>query len=167
MRVIYNGIAETRLGDFFRQPAVPHPFGKPEALRLRAQALAKPLRQQIHLSQCIPIRQHGEDRLIVSPAQHLHLARRHEFHQPVQKRRLFLFEPVKQGPGIVQGHPHGWMRLQHVKERPIAPVVRKTKDMVEISHRLVVMNAEQQRNRFHTLHIVASKVWSGTARTSG
>ena len=56
---------------------------------------------------------------------------------------------------------------KHIEERPIAPVVRETKDMLEISHRLMVMNAEQERNGFHTLHIVASKVWSGTARTSG
>ena len=51
----------------------------------------------------------------------------------------------------MQGQANTGMTFEDVEKRPIAAIVSQLKDLLEISDRLVVVNAQQKRNRIHVM----------------
>ena len=149
VRVIENRVAEPRRRELLGQPPIPRPLGQPEAAGDRPEPVVQPLREERDLSHRVAVRNHRQDRLVESAAQQLDLIGHHELGEPVQETRLFLLEPLQQRARVVQGQPDARVLLQQIEKGAVAAIIGHAEHVAEIPHRLVVVNAEQERHRMH------------------
>src|SRR5712692_6879419 len=149
MRVVQDRVPQPRRDELFRQQPLPGALGEPEPPRGCAETAVQPAREQRDLAYRVTVRDDREDRLVETAAEDLDLVSHDELREPVEERWLLLLEPLQQWPRVVQRQPDVRVPLQEIEEWPVAALVRLAEDMGEVSHRLVVVNAQQQRYRVH------------------
>src|SRR5207302_5418493 len=142
-------VPKPRRCELLGQRPLPGALGQPEPTRDRAETAVQPVREERDLAYRVTVRDYREDRLVEPAAEDLDLVGHDELREPVQERRLLFLKPLQQRTRVVQRQPDVRVPLQEIEERPVAALVGLAEDMAEVPHRLLVVNAKQQRYRVH------------------
>ena len=149
MEIVHHHVVDARAGDGTREMRFPYPLGEPHAAGVVADLLPDIVRKRPYLSGLVLIRQHRQDRFIETARQYLDPPIRHEPPDRFNKIRVFLLEEPVEDARVVERHPDLGMPLQHLDERKVGLLVRLLGDEVEVPHRLVVMNGEDELDLGH------------------
>ena len=101
------------------------------------------------LSQFVGIRYHGQYRLVVAPAQHLHLLPGDQPAKQFEKLRMFYGEPIKQATAVMQRHADRGMPQQRLQHGQISALVGIFKNPGKIAQGLVVVYGQAEINALH------------------
>ena len=143
---VHHRVPQPGPGEGRGQVGLPHPFRQPAAggvgAELRAQRRAHP--GQLPLA--VRFRQERQDRLIVAPAEQLHLPARRQRPDPLQEPGLVGAQPVQQAAAIVQREAHAGVALKRPQERLVRLGVGLLEDEPEVPDRLMAVDRHQQRH---------------------
>ena len=106
-------------------------------------------REVADLPHPVAVGNHGQDRLVESAAQDLDPARLDQAANLGDVLGVLLDQPFQERSGGVQGERDLRIVFQHVQKRAIAVAIGLLEDAVEIAHRLVVVQGEDQANGGH------------------
>ena len=56
-------------------------------------------------------------------------------------------DPVQEAPRVVQRNPDGWILFKNIQKGDVTVLLSLFDDVIEISHRLIVVNRNDQANR--------------------
>jgi hypothetical protein len=159
MAVVDQGVFHTGLREVGGELGLPDPLGQPEPGRFDPEAAPESLLHPADLIQAIPARQRGEHGLVEPGQQELHPPVRGEAPESVHPRRCVHVEPLEQRTGNVEDDREEISRGQAVEQRGVHVVQVLLKNVVEVPHRLVQVQAE---NEAHGGHAVSSGPASGS-----
>jgi hypothetical protein len=98
------------------------------------------------LRDLIGVRNGWQDRLIVTSSQKLHLSAPEQLTKLIEILRVAFLQPFEQYAGVMQVQPDTRMLEEDLYERRIGPSVSFFDDLVKVSHGLVGVDYESERN---------------------
>jgi hypothetical protein len=143
--VVDEHVLDPGLGENPRQVRLPDALGEPHPAGPDAELRLEEGGQPLDLSELVVIGQHGEDRLVESAGQELDLAARRDGAEQIEGARRALPQPLQEAARAVHAHPHLRPRLQPLEERTVGALRRLDEDVIEVADRLVVVDAEAER----------------------
>jgi hypothetical protein len=84
---------------------LPDALGEPHPARTHAEVRLEERREPLDLAELVVVGQHGQDRLVESTGQELHLAACGEGPEEIEAARRALAQPLEQAAGAVDAQP--------------------------------------------------------------
>ena len=149
MAVVEEGEAHAGGGDDPRQVGIPDALGEPDALRLLTEVAPAEALHEVDLAARVVVREHREQRFVEAAAEHLHLAAFGERVQIAQEGGTICLKPLEQRPAVVEGGLDPRELGEGVQEGAVAAVVGLGEDVIEVAHRLVIVNRKDESELGH------------------
>ena len=134
---------------------VPHLFGQPATPRPRAEAHPQVRGHLLQLAQPVVRGDHGEDRVVVPPADDLHLAPPHHLGDQHHQLGVALLEPLEQQPAVVQRGRHLGKSVEGAEEGPESLLVDGLGNRFRLPQRQVVVRPDDEGQAVHRSHPTA------------
>src|SRR6266850_1919796 len=147
--IVDQHVLDAGLAQHTRQVRLPDALGEPHPARTDSEVRLEERREPLDLTDLVEVRQHGQDRLVESTGQELHLSARGEGPEEVEGTGRVLAQPLEQAAGIVDAQPDLRALVEPLEERPIGALGRLDHHVVEVADRLVVVDAETERQAIH------------------
>ncbi len=148
VRVVHQDELHPGLAQDARELRLPDPLGQPHAPRGHPEARLDELGQGLDLPDLVPVRQERQDRLVEAAGQQLHLPIGGEPPQQIEGGPRALLEGREQAPGAVDGQGQAGAGLRdRLQEGVVGPEDRVVDDALEVTDRLVIVDAEEEVER--------------------
>jgi len=144
VEIVQDGVFHAGIHQVARKRLFPDAFGHPHAAHRHTETLLQAPAKSADLALAVAGGNHGQNRLVVGPADDLHPAPACQLAHPVQILGVICFEPLEQRPAQVQGDAQRLEPRKHFEKGTVAVFVGLAKDVVEVADRLVIMQGEDQ-----------------------
>ncbi len=119
------------------------------AARLPAEVLAQEVAHHPDLADAVRFGNEGQDGLVETAAEKLDLAAPGELLDQVPAGPFVLFHVLPERAGKVEGEAEAGMAGEALEQRPVAIGEGRLEDVIEVAHRLVVVDGEKEVGAAH------------------
>ncbi|MNS13223.1 hypothetical protein D3C72_448110 [compost metagenome] len=142
--VVQDGVFHAGLGQGLGEVGLPDAAGQPGAHGLGADVVLNLAGVLANLTDLVGVRNGREDRLVVAAGDELDLAALDHGLQARDELGVVLGQPGQQVAGVVEGHVHARVPLEHVDERQVRVLVAVLNHPVPVADGLVVVDTQSQ-----------------------
>ena len=142
--IVDEDVLDARLVERARQVRLPHALGQPHAARPHTELGLEELAQALDLPALVGVGQDRQDGLVEATGEELDPAAGDDLPEQVEGRAGLGPQPVQEAARAVHRHSDLRPGLQAREERMVGPLGRLAEDAVEVSDRLMVVNAEAE-----------------------
>ena len=107
----------------------------------------QPIRESTDLPNAVPLRNHRQNRFIERTTDDLDATGLDQLGDTTEILRVVRLQPLHQWSARVQRNPQMIVRLENFKERQVAVLIGRFKNVVEVTNRLVVVQDQTELNR--------------------
>ena len=104
------------------------------------------------LTVAILLRNDSKDALVVRAGEQLNLTDLHEGLYSLEKLRALFLKPIQEDSRVMEGYLDAGMPCENVEERFVGSFVRRSKNEIKVSNRLVIVNGEKKVYCFQWQH---------------
>jgi hypothetical protein len=150
MFLVEERVFDARGRQGLRQMRFPDPLGQPQPARPLAEILEEEVVHHPDLADPVLLGDDRQDGLVEPAAQELDLASAGELLDEFPAGPFVLLHIFPERPGKVEGEAEAGTFRQRLEQRPVAVVERRPEDVVEVPHRLVVVDREEKNEFVHS-----------------
>ena len=150
MLFVEEGVFDARRRQGFGQVGLPDSFGEPQPPRRLSEILPEVVVHHPDLPDPVLFGNDRQDGFVEASAQELDLPPAGQFLDEVPTGPLVLFHVLPERAGEVESEAEARMPGQALEQRPVAVLECVLDDVVEIPHRLVVVDGEQEDELVHS-----------------